>query len=74
LAAYYHLPRPAGQKSHHARRIEPGFVVDFDEHDRPIGVEITAPTNLTLEAFNAVLAELGVDGVGDAELAPLRAA
>ena len=74
LAAYYYLPQPAGQESHHTRRIEPGLVVDFDANDRPIGVEITAPRALTLEAFNNALAEIGLDPVGHAELAPLRAA
>jgi hypothetical protein len=74
LAAYYYLPRSAGQRSHHTRRIEPGLVVDFDEHNQPIGLEITAPSALTLEAFNSALAELGLEQVGHAELAPLRAA
>ena len=74
LAAYYYLPRSKGQRSHHTRRMTAGLVVDFDENDRPIGVEITAPSALTLEAFNDVLTQLGVATVGDAELAPLRAA
>ncbi|MCA9284662.1 MAG: DUF2283 domain-containing protein [Phycisphaerales bacterium] len=74
LAAYYYLPRPAGQKSYRSRRIEPGLVVDFDEHDRPIGIEITAPRLLTLEAFNSALAEIGLGPVAQAELAPLQAA
>ncbi|MBT8485514.1 MAG: DUF2283 domain-containing protein [Phycisphaerales bacterium] len=74
LAAYYYLPRTEGQRSHRSRRMEPGLVVDFDEQDRPIGVEITAPTLLTLDAFNHALTTLGLEAVGDAELAPLRAA
>jgi len=74
LAAYYYLPRSAGQKSHRTRRIEPGLVVDFDEHGQPIGIEITAPSVLTLKAFNSALAELGIDAVGQSELGPLRAA
>jgi len=74
LAAYYYLPRSAGQTSHHTRRIEPGLIVEFDERDQPIGVEITTPSALTLDAFNRALAELGLDPAGQSELAPLRAA
>jgi hypothetical protein len=74
LAAYYYLPREPGQKSSRTRRIEPGLVVDFDESDHPIGIEITAPTKLTLREFNEVLSQLGQSPINERDFAPLKAA
>ena len=74
LAAYYYLPRAPGDKSARTRRIEPGMIVDFNEHGAPIGIEITAPTALSLLDFNRVLLELGLAQVDRDDLAPLHAA
>lgn len=74
LAAYYYLPRASGARTARTRRVEPGLVVDYSESGQPIGIEITAPRLVTLDAFNALLTELGVDAVGEAEFAPLHAA
>ena len=52
----------------------PGMVVDHSRSDRPIGIEITAPTKLTLAAPNRVLRKLGFPAIRRADLAPLRAA
>lgn len=74
LAAYYHLgPSRPGQVER-SRELGHGLVADLDEDGRPVGVEITAPTLLTVEAFNAALEGLGLDPVPAAELAPLHAA
>jgi hypothetical protein len=43
IAAYYYLPRSAGQKSVRTRRVEPGLVIDFAADDQAIGIEITTP-------------------------------
>ena len=74
LAAYYHLPRKAGQRSSRTRRVEPGLVIDFDETGSPIGIEITAPTKVTLGAFNTVLRDLGQPPIDEVDFAPLMAA
>jgi hypothetical protein len=74
LAAYYYLPRRPGQKSHTTRRVEPGLVIDFARGGKPIGIEITAPTKLSLAALNRVLRDLGFPPVSRAELAPVLAA
>jgi hypothetical protein len=74
VAAYYYLPRRAGEKSFRTRRVEPGMVVDFSRSGRPIGIEITAPSRLTLAALNRVLRKLGFAAVQRADLRPLRAA
>ena len=74
LAAYYYLPRTAGRTARRTRRLGSGMIADLDEHGVPIGIEITAPSTLTLAAFNEALDTLAVGHVGDRELAPLRAA
>lgn len=74
LAAYLYLPRRAAEKSHRTARVEPGLVIDFNRRGKPIGIEITAPSKLTLSALNRVLRELRVPTVTRADLAPLRAA
>jgi hypothetical protein len=48
-------------------------VVDYSADDRPIGLEITAPSVVTLEAINRVLAALGQPLATADELAPLFA-
>ena len=74
LAAYYYLPRRPGQKSHRTRRVEPGLVIDFARDGQPIGVEITAPSRLSLAALNRVMRELGAPLVTRNDLAPVLAA
>ena len=74
LAAYWSLPRRRGQSVHRSRRVEAGLVVDFDRRGEPLGVEITAPSVVTLAAMNRVLRGLGLPVLTRAEFSPLRAA
>jgi len=74
VAAYYYLPRQPRQKSVRTRRVEPGFVIDLARGGQPIGIEITAPTKLSLAALNQVLRELGFASVSRRDLAPVLAA
>lgn len=74
LAAYYYLPGRRGQKSVKTRRLDPGVVIDFNRSGEPIGIEITAPSKLSLAAFNRVLRELGLPPLKRSDLAPLLAA
>jgi uncharacterized protein YuzE len=74
LAAYYYLPRKAGEKSVRTRRVEPGLVVDFAKNGRAIGIEITTPSKFSLVALNRVLRELGFAAATRDELAPVMAA
>jgi uncharacterized protein YuzE len=74
LAAYLYLPRQPDDKSHRTSRVDPGLVIDFNRLGSPIGIEITAPTKVTVSALNKVLHALGQPGVTRADLAPLRAA
>jgi hypothetical protein len=74
LAAYLYLPREPGEKSVRTSKAEPGMVIDFSPGGKPIGIELTAPTMVTLSALNRVLDELGQPPLRDADLKPLRAA
>lgn len=74
LAAYLYLPRRTRDRSTRTRRVDPGLVIDLTADGRAIGIEITAPTRVTVTALNRVLRELGAALVTRADLAPLRAA
>lgn len=74
VAAYLYLPRPTGAKSVATREAEPGLLVDYAEGGAPIGLEITAPSRVTLEQLNRVLIGLGMTGMRPEDLAPLQAA
>jgi hypothetical protein len=50
------------------------MVVDFDRNGHAIGVEITAPSRVTVTALNRLLCSLGVPPLAADELAALRAA
>jgi uncharacterized protein YuzE len=74
LAAYFYLPRSTRQKSVRTRRVDPGLSIDLAANGKPLGIEITAPEQLTLATLNRVLRELGCAPVRRADLAPLKAA
>ncbi|HTE04612.1 MAG TPA: DUF2283 domain-containing protein [Planctomycetota bacterium] len=74
FAAYYHLTDRASGKSFKSHRIEPGLVVDYARTGEPIGIEITAPSAITLTALNRVLRNLGATPMKRAEFQPLRVA
>jgi len=74
VAAYYYLPRRPGQKSVRTRRVEPGMVIDFARGGRPIGIELIAPSKLSVAALNRVLRDLGFPPVTREDLAPVLAA
>lgn len=74
LAAYYYLPRRPGDKSHRTAVAAPGLLIDFNRRGKPIGIEITAPSKVTLAVLNRILRDLGISPAKRADLAPLRAA
>jgi uncharacterized protein YuzE len=73
MAAYLYLSREAGERSCRTQRVEPGMVVDFGQSGRPIGIEITAPGMVSASEINALLHDLGLGPVAQADLAPLAA-
>lgn len=74
IAAYLYLQRRPEEKSYSTSTAEPGLVIDFNHSEKPIGIEITAPTEVTVGALNRVLHSLGVPPVTQSDLAPLQAA
>ena len=74
IAAYLYLPRSPGEKSHRTSKANPGLIIDLNRSGKPIGIEITAPAQLTATAINRVLGNLGLPRMEDSDLAPLRAA
>lgn len=74
FAAYLYLPRSGGAKSVRTAEARPNLVVDYAADGTPIGIEILAPTQVEASEINAVLAELNLDPLPAADLAPLRAA
>ena len=60
MAAYLYLPRQPEERSVRTRRVEPGMVIDFGASGNPLGIEITAPEQVSLNAVNQVLQDLGM--------------
>lgn len=73
VAAYYYLPRRPGQRSHRTVQAAPGVLVDYGRGGRAIGLEITAPTKVSLETVNQVLLSLGMAPLEKKDFAPLAA-
>ncbi|HUT56743.1 MAG TPA: DUF2283 domain-containing protein [Phycisphaerae bacterium] len=73
LAAYLHLPGRRSDRAARSRKAAPGLVVDYAEDGRAIGIEITSPKSVTLEAVNSILAELHQQALAEEELSPLMA-
>jgi uncharacterized protein YuzE len=55
FAAYLYLARRAGDVSARTERQDAGLLIDYAADGRAIGIEITAPSKVTLEAINRAL-------------------
>ncbi len=74
LAAYLYFPRKAMARSVRTEKIRKGLLVDYEADGHPIGLEITAPNQVTSDQINEVLNELNVPLLDPEELSPLQAA
>ncbi len=74
MAAYLYFPRKAMAKSVRTETIGKGLLLDYEAEGRPIGLEITAPTEVTSDRINDVLKALDVPLLDPEELAPLQIA
>jgi uncharacterized protein YuzE len=74
LAAYLYLPREPNAKSVNTEDFGSGLLVDYQADGIPIGLEITAPTKVTLDQINTVLSQLNLPLLEPQELIPLKAA
>jgi uncharacterized protein YuzE len=74
VGAYLYLPRISGETSVRTERREQGLLVDYAADGRAIGIEITAPNQVTLAAINQALAALAEEPATSEELAPVAGA
>jgi uncharacterized protein YuzE len=74
FAAYLYLPRKVGVKAARTEDRGRGLLIDFDESNTPIGIEITAPSAVTIVDVNGLLTAVGIASLPAEDLAPLRAA
>ncbi|MEI7866323.1 MAG: hypothetical protein WCI11_00420 [Candidatus Methylumidiphilus sp.] len=74
ISAYLYLPRNTKDKSHRTSKADLGMLVDYTEDAKPIGIEITAPSKVTVSDLNRVLSNLGVPALTSDDVAPLKAA
>ena len=73
MAGYLTFGRRPGDVSVRTAEPEPGLVVDYAADARPIGLEITSPSRVTLESINRVLESLGEAPATEKELSLLFA-
>ncbi|HEV8243161.1 MAG TPA: DUF2283 domain-containing protein [Nitrospirales bacterium] len=74
FAAYLHLPKGAEERSVRSEEAEHGMVIDYGPNGNPIGIELTAPEQVTIDRLNQVLKRLNLEPMSERELAPLSAA
>lgn len=74
VAAYYYLPRQADDDVARTERRESGLLVDYASDGRPIGLEITAPSQVSREFLDSTLTSLGCGPLAPGEFDPLLAA
>lgn len=74
LAAYLYLSGSSDPKSVRTEKVGDGLVVDYSATGEAIGIEITAPTEVSPDDLNEVLESLGKPPLTTDELAPLAAA
>lgn len=74
FAAYLYLPSEPNEKREKCRRVEPGMILDINAEGKLIGLELTAPSLVTLDGVNSVLQEYGLEAIQESTLNPLLAA
>lgn len=75
FAAYLCLSHETGERSAKTVPSHDGLlVVDYAADGQPIGVEITAPTAVSLDRLNHLLSDLGETPLSERDYLPLLAA
>lgn len=74
FVAYLYLPHEPNEKRHKCRQVEPGMILDINKEGKLMGIELTAPSLVTLDNINKVLEEYGMEPIKEATLKPLLAA
>ena len=71
LAGYLYLERRPGDFAERTERVGDGLLLDLSPDGRPIGIEITAPGKVSLEALNLALESVNLAPVSSEDVAPL---
>jgi hypothetical protein len=71
VAAYFYLPRRSGDVSARVEQRVPGYLVDWTDDGRPIGIEMPSPSLVTVEGLNRVLSDLHLAPVTPEEVGPV---
>lgn len=71
LAAYLYLDRNPDDLAVRTEKYEEGILIDFAADGRAIGIEMTAPTRISLEALNRALVAVKEDPATADELGPV---
>jgi hypothetical protein len=58
----------------HAQKMKDGIIIDFDEKDIPIGIEIAAPSLVSVSEINDLLEHFHSNSIPEEDLLPLKAA
>ena len=74
LAAYLYLPRAADAKVASTQDAGRGLRIDYDSEGAALGIEVTAPSAVSIDDLNALLASLGQPELPAEEWAPASAA
>ena len=74
MAAYLYLPRATKDKCHRTSKADPRMIIDYTEDGKLIGIEITAPSKVSVNDLNRVLTSLGASVLTSEDVAPLKAA
>jgi hypothetical protein len=72
FAGYLYLPRPAGAKAASTESWPGSLRVDFDQDGRALGIELLAPSAVSLAEINRLLADLDQPLLSPEEWAPVR--
>jgi hypothetical protein len=71
LAAYIYLSRSTGCISAFTKKAREGIILDFNRNNEVIGIELTAPSKISITELNQVLDEYHLAPLTTQELAPL---
>ena len=71
FAGYVYLPRKSDDWAARSQPTEAGMVIDFAEDGRAIGIELTSPETVSLDALNRVLEAAGQAPATEEEFRPL---
>lgn len=65
------MSQKAGEDAEHSKKIGEGIVADFNIENKLIGIELTAPSKVSIEDVNGLLNQFQISPLSEQEWAPL---